>query len=487
MLDNPLAVVIAVEIAVAMLFLIGSLLYFIRGQRRTLGAFEEKVLALRGALKSTRAEAKAARAEAAARSNAGGGDFGEMIEEQINITRNHHLSMQPDRDIVLDIGADTPLERRAVSLRHAFLIAEKEAWLAAEGKEIDWDVLSGKLAQIIEFYEQSAAPAVTVEAETGLTDAETDLFDALDIDSEPVAPPLAADSEELVELREALANQKRHIENLERFKKLFFATDEKWRVASAQAEQYHQLLMQKSQDVGLDADYQALLEKYGRVYDDVGSTLAAERGEEHRPAAAPVIEVDADQPSVGRMVIANQEEIQRLRNMAVDQHKMILRLRDELNAAHSVEEKDRVIAELHKQLERHERFLKESDVCTKQLENELDRVLDENHALKIKLQDAKMQAPAATNADANVEQMVKIIEDFTEQSSEMLNAIEVLENECRELQAKLAASGQIGQSDGAELDTVRQELAVAKQELQALQAQHIDLEERYLDLKVKAG
>ena len=492
MLDNPIVIIVGVEIAVALLFLVGSLLFFIRSQRRTLGALEEKILTLRGALKSVRADAKAARAEAAARSEAGSGDFGEMIEEQINITRNHHLALNPDRDIVLDIGADTPLERRAVSLRHAFLIAEKEAWLAAESKEIDWGVLSNKLAQIIEFYEQSGTQA---PASAPFVEAGADMFDALDLEPE-LAPEFetavsSADSEELMALREQLANQQRHVENLERFKALFFATDEKWRSASEQAEQYHQLLLQKSRDLGVDADYEALLDKYGRVYDDFGAGLAAERGgDEHRPAAASVIEIDADEPSVGRLVIANQEEIQRLRNMAVDQHKMILRLREELTSAQSAEEKDRVIAELHKQLERHERFLKESDLCTKQLENELDRMLNENHTLKIKLQDVKMHALSApAQADANVEQMVKIIEDFTEQSCEMLNTIEMLESECRDLQAKLAAGGhggQVGQGDGGELDVVRQELAAAQQALQALRAEHVDLEERYLDLKVKA-
>ncbi len=487
--DNPIIILAVVEMAVVLLFLIGALLFFISGQRRTLGTLEDKILTLRNTLKSARAEVKAARAELTARAGTTGGDFGEIIEEQINITRNHHLSLSPERDIVLDIGPDTPLDRRAVSLRHAFLIAEKEAWLAAEGKAIDWDVLSGKLARIIEFYEQAATPVPAAFPET-----ESDMFDALEIEPEPasvLAEPVVSgtESEELTELRETLANQKRHIENLERFKALFFATDEKWRAASEQAEQYHQLLLQKSRDIGVNADYEALLEKYGRVYDDFDASLAAERGDgQHRPAAVPVIEIDADEPSVGRIVIANQEEIQRLRNMAVDQHKMILRLREELTSAHSSEEKDRVIAELHKQLERHERFLRESDLCTKQLENELDRVLNENHGLKIKLQDAKIHAaPAAT--DANVEQMLKIIEDFTEQSSEMLNAIEKLENECSELRAKLAAGGESrsGRDDNAELGRVRQELAAAKQELLTLHAQHVELEERYLELKVKAG
>lgn len=487
MLDNPIVIIVAVEIAVALLFLIGCLLFFVSGQRRTLGALEEKIVALRESLKNARAEVKAVRAQTPAQSETGAGDFSELVDEQISITRNHHLSMNPDRDIVLDIGADTPLERRAVSLRHAFLIAEKEAWAAAEGKELDWDVLSNKLVQIIEFYEQPGAQAPS----SADTDAGSDMFDALEIESEPAADfdeaMPAADSEELTMLRETVANQKRHIENLERFKALFFATDEKWRAASDQAEQYHQLLLQKSQEIGADPEYHNLLQKYGSVYSEFGASLTAERdGGAPKPAAVPVIEIDGDEPSVGRLVIANQEEIQRLRNMAVDQHKMILRLREELTAAQSEEDKDRVIVELHKQLERHERFLKESDICTKQLENELDRVLNENHSLKIKLQDVKMHAlSTAPAADANVEQMVKIIEDFTEQSSEMLGAIEALENECRELQAKVASSA--GQaSDSGELEIMRKEFASVQQQLLALQAEHVDLEERYLELKVKA-
>lgn len=486
MLDNPIAIIVAVEIAVVLLFLVGCLLFFIRGQRRTLGALEEKIIALRESLKNSRAEVKAARAQGAANTSAGTGDFGEMIEEQISITRNHHLAMNPDRDIVLDIGPDTPLERRAVSLRHAFLIAEKEAWLAADGKEVDWTVLGNKLTQIIEFYEQPP------QQQAEVPDVESDMFDALGSEPEPVedfdALIMPPDSEELLMLRETVANQKRHIENLERFKALYFAADEKWHAANDQAEQYHQLLLQKSREIGADADYHNLLQKYGSVYNELGASLTAERdGDIPKPAAAPVIEIDANEPSVGRLVIANQEEIQRLRNMAVDQHKMILRLREELTAAQSEEEKERVIVELHKQLERHERFLKESDLCTKQLENELDRVLDENHQLKIKLQEAKKHAAAIIPpVDANVEQMVKIIEDFTEQSSEMLGAIEVLENECRELQAKIAASAE-QVSDSGELEVMRKEFANLQQQLLALQADHVDLEERYLELKVKAG
>ena len=292
-----------------------------------------------------------------------------------------------------------------------------------------------------------------------------------------------ADSEQS-KLQEIIDNQKRHIENLERFKKLFFDADEKWHTASLQAEQYRQELMEKSRQFNGGEDFDDLLAKYSQVYNDFGATLAADKDTPR--AAEPAREVGSEAPSVGRVIIANQEEVQRLRNMAVDQHKMILRLRQELEGAQSVEEQQRMIEELHKQLERHERFLKESDICTKQLETELERVLEENHALKMKVMQIKQEKATSTadsQGDADAEQMANIIQDFTRQSSEMLNALEQLEAECNELRQRVAG---VASADTPQIEQLKQQLASAQQELLTLQTQHIELEERYLELKTAA-
>jgi len=458
MQENPLVLIIAAEVGVALLLVLAFLFVHIRGLRRIISALESKVIALRDTLKGARRETNVVREQLAQQAHTELG-YGEMLDTLIAATRNHHLTLGATRDIVLDIDSDAPIERQAVALRHAFLIAEKEAWMAAEGKEVDWPVLQAKLGQIIQFY--SGSP------EQSLDEMEAISLDS-DVDVDPASNP------ENTALRETIENQKRHIENLEKFKKLFFAADEKWRAASEEAAQYHRDLLAKGRDLGGDADFDGLLNKYSQVYSDFGVTLA----NSIHPEPTTSIEVGSNQPSVGRLVIANQEEIQRLRNMAVDQHKMIVKLRDELNAAHSIEEKDRVIAELHKQLERHERFLKESEICTKQLEEELDRAMDESHALKQKLRQAKQEAQPPEPA-ADVEHMAKLIEDFTVQSSEMLTAIDVLESECRELRRQLAAVG------AADMDTLKRELAEAQQQLANLHIEHVELEERYLELKVK--
>lgn len=109
--------------------------------------------------------------------------YADHVEAQIAATRSQHFSLTPDRDIVLDIAPEAPLERQALALRHAFLIAEKEAVLAGADNDIAWDMLQAKLSQIIQYYGQgehaAGLPAQPAEADNPPTLREPDPFDAL--------------------------------------------------------------------------------------------------------------------------------------------------------------------------------------------------------------------------------------------------------------------------------------------------------------------
>jgi hypothetical protein len=495
--ESPFVLLVIAEVAVALLLLCVFLMLHVRNLRQLVAALEEKIVSVRDTLKTTRQDFKAVRQRLFEREQNPSLSYSEQIEAQIEATRTYHLSLDPDRDIVLDIEPDTTMERQSVALRHAFLIAEKEAALAAEDESVDWDILRGKLAQIIQFYQQASASVA-------------DPLEAIDLDNlaDLTAP---ADSAELATLRESLANQTRHIENLEKFKKLFFDTEEKWRSATALADQYHQQLLARTQELG-DSGIDELLTQYSNAYGNFGAELADDRGEAR--GATHVIEITTERPSVGRAVIANQEEMLRLRNMAIDQHRMIVSLRQQLDSADSLEKKDAAIAELHKQLERHERFLKESDICAKQVEAELERTLTRNHELEQQLRivqedvdsgarqiqeelartlvanqsleqqliELKQQGGGLEASGEEMEQLKKIIEDFTHQSCEMLGAIEQLEQEARGLREQL--EGGAGGGSGEESSALQQ-LAEAERELLSLQAQHVELEERYLELKVQ--
>ena len=457
---------IGFELAIVMLLVSLILFGHSRGLRKLIRALEARVLSLRETIRNKSALFDTLKIELEMLRRNSRHGYAELLEEQLDATRNRHLSLNPDRDIVLDITPDTPIDRQSLALRHAFLISEKESVIAADGKGVDWDILQAKLGQIINFYQQSGMESQD-EAELEVS-AELDLGTALDISSD-------GGNESLTTIIE---NQKRHIANLEKFRSLFFDVERKWREASAEAARYHGELLALGNRLGGGDEFEQLLQSYAEVYGGLGGLL--EGGGLDR-------ELDDDtiaRPSVGKIVIANQEEIQRLRNMAVDQHKIIVELKRQLSGAESEEEKERALAAMHTQLERNERYLQESDTCIRQLESDLSRLLSENEELKQRVKSTGGEAMAAPEMEQELEMLRGLIANFTEQSRDMLGTIAVLEEDNRRLMTQ--KSGGDPETMSAKVADLTEKLGQSQQELLNLQTQHIELEERYLELKMQA-
>lgn len=475
MLDASVLVWITGELALLLLVICVFLFLHIATLRKLIRKLEEKILALKDTVVKARKDTKKALQQLADKDRIKPKDFIQYLDDEIDSTRQFHQSLNPDRDIVLDITPDAPLDRQASSLRHAFLIAEKEARYAGDGEESDWDVLQGKFQQIIQFYASlaPAAPAEVVEEEP-----------EDDLDAEPVDIETDADDRE-----EEIATYKKRIENLERFKKLFFDMERQWEEAKSQAEEYYQQILAMGRDLGAGDDFEKVLDQYSKSFDEIevminqgaGSGDAAEKKAPDAGRGEPA-------QSVGKVIIANQEEIQRLRNMAVDQHKVINELKRKLYEAKSAEDKQLVIDDLTNQLDKQERFLKEAETCTRLIEDELSRAIRENESLHKQLKEAEQ---AATLVDSEeIERMEEVIKNFTTESKEMLGTIASLERENQELidqlQAGAGAASPASSADESEQVAMLQEkLSDLQQELLNLQTQHIELEERYLELKMK--
>lgn len=437
MADSRWILLAGLEFGLLLLAACLFLLFHVRGLRVLIAALEAKVVSLRNVLRGARSEATEARSELAAMRRQSR-DFADYLEEQITATRNQHLSLQPDRDIVLDIAPDSPLERQALALRYALLIAEKESWEATEGKGCDWEVIGTKLGAIIDFYQQHV-PVPSGEPGAG-----------------------ADSSDDQSPLQQTIDSQRRQIANLERFRKLYFEGEKRWQEASSRADGYLEELRTLGQTLGGGSEFNELLHQYNDVYAGLGELMTRNPEQEQRAASA-------------QRVIVNQDEVNRLRNMAVDQHKVILQLKKQLAEASSIEQKDAAIAELQKQLDRQERFLKESETCTKLLEDELNRTLDENQLLR---------EESGGGADVGEHQeLQQLVSDLTRESREMLSAITVLEEENRRLQAELLEGG--SGAAGGDSAALREQLQGAQFELLALQESYVELEERYLELKMQ--
>ena len=461
--ESDILIYIVAEVALLLLLVTGFLLYYVKGLRKLITQLEERVVSQRQNLRNSQQQNRELQQALAEKPVVEPRSFLDYIEDEITLTREHHQSLNPDRDIVLDISQESPLERQAASLRHAFLLAEKEALYAGDGGKTSWDVLDAKLGQIIAFYESEQPPAVSA----GNDDEE---IQPLDIEQSG-----AADSA----LEEEIANYKKRIENLEKFKKLFFEMEKKWEASNRQADEYHEQILAMGMQLGGGEHFQDLMESYSRSYADFGLVMndAAEAG---RDDQVKVIErrteVTVEKSRSGPTVIANQEEIDRLKNMAVDQHKVIIGLKKQLLEAKSAEAREKLIEELAAELEKQERFLKEAETCTELLENELSRTVAENETLRQQLEEGTV----SDSMQEDFERMKTMVADLTNESKEMLNTIAVLERENQQLKS------QAGVSTEGDSQALQKKLRDLRQELLNLQTQHIELEERYLELKTRA-
>lgn len=460
--ESNILLYITGELAILLLVVCVFLLFHVSKLKGLIAKLEAKIVTLRRSMKKSRKEAEKALGKLAEHQKIKPKKFLDYLDEAIDETRSHHQSLNPDRDIVLDISPDAPLERQADSLRHAFLIAEKEARYAGDEDESSWDVLQAKFQQIIHFYETSAAVDIEVD--------EPELDEA--------------NEEELEALRTEVENYKKRITNLEGFKKLFFEMETNWEGAKKEADDYHQQLLAMGQELGAGEDFDNLLDRYASAFDGIGELIAS-GGDEDTPGSATTISTGLDHDNsppgervgVGKMVIANQEEMQRLRNMAVDQHKVITELKKQLYSASSEEEQQQVMEGLTTQLEQQQRFLKEAETCTQLIEDELTRTIGENEDLRSQIESASAGASAE-----EAERLEALVGDLTTESRDMLSVIGALEEQNRGLQEQLE-SGTGGSDENTDLLT--EKLGELQQELLNLQTQHIELEERYLELKMK--
>jgi DNA-binding ferritin-like protein (Dps family) len=438
------------ELALLLLVVCVFLLLHVSKLRKLVAALEEKIKSLRVSIGKSRNETKRALKELVEKEGITSNSFLDYIEEEIAVTHAHHQVLNPDRDIVLDIALDAPIERQVSALRHAFLIAEKEARHNDGEDQTNWEVLQAKLQQIIEFYQNAQSAGEGDENSTG------------------------TDSADLIE------NYKSRITNLERFKKLFFDMEGKWESAKKQADDYHQQLLAMGSELGAGENFNTLLDNISTAYGEVGDLLAEASEAQLEGGGATII--DQRTGGVGKTVIANQEEIQRLKNMAVDQHKVITELKKKLYASDNTPEQQiQIVEALTEQLEQQQRFMKEAETCTQLLEDELTRAITENEAIRLQLADSEPSQSGAS--DEELEQIESVVRDLTNESKEMLGTIAVLEGENSSLKAQLE-QGNTGGS-GEHTDMLKLKLEEMQQELLNMQTQHIELEERYLDLKMK--
>lgn len=360
--------------------------------------------------------------------------YKQLIYEQLELTQDRFALVAPRSDISDVQPSDLPINQRIVALRYAFLRAEELGTTEVPGSEGYWNVFRQTLEPLL----QSTAP--------NTSDPSSNLSEAPSNDEE-------------------LEMYKKRVENLEKFKKLFFDLEKRWNEAQANAQGYYNELYAMADSVPDRERYEMLLGQYSNSYNEIThymhDTSAAISG---RPIENKTINIVRQDPRAA-------EEIIKLRNVAADQYRVISNLQRKLEEAVTAEQKDLVIKELEQQLQRQVRFVQESDTCVKLLEEELNKANE-----KIAEQEGIIEQEQLLGEEN--QRIKETLESFTHESKDLLGSLEDMERENDELKKGLEQRG----AEPAETSTNLQQI---QSEFAELRKQYTELEEKYLELKFK--
>ncbi len=410
-----LVLVVAIEIYLALLIATFALLYFSFKQKKLIKRQQSKLKELIDTVKNTQSpELPPAKT------------YKQFIYEQLDITQDRFSFLAPRSDIAGIQPADVPINQRIVALRYAFLRAEELGTTTVQGSEGYWDT-----------FKQTLEPL---------------LHSPLDIE------PNDTSSDEL-------ETYKKRVENLEKFKKLFFDLEKRWNEAQANAQSYYNELYAMADGVEDRERYELLLGRYNDSYNDINQYMYATSGAINGvPQENKTINIIRQDPRAA-------EEIMKLRNVAADQYRVISNLQRKLEEAATAEEKDLVIKELEQQLQRQIRFVQESDTCVQLLEEELTKANE-------KIAEQEQQLDSDHYLEEENQRIKQTLHDFTKESKDLLINIEELEKENDELKHNLDETPPSTETSGGNSVQLQAEFA-------ELRKQYAELEEKYLELKFK--
>ena len=411
-----LVIAVAVEVYLVLLLATAALIWHSRRQKNLLQRQQQKLLETLQELQ----QISPSPAPAPAPSKT----YKHFINDALTVTESQFNHLCPGTDISSTTIIDGPPEQQILSLRYAFLRAEELSTTETPGSPAYWQLIQQSLTPLLPTHTQGAN---TDELET----------------------------------------YKKRVENLEKFKKLFFDLEAQWKNAQSTAQDYYAQLSQLGMEFS-DSDkerFSSLLNDYHNTFLGLDHHFIHTSQSLGEPKTIKVIRQD---PRAA-------EEIIKLRNVAADQYRIINNLQRKLEEAQSDHEKAMIVQELEQQLQRQIRFVQESDTCIQLLEEELatanEKIAKQEHQLELDQQ--------ITEENERIKQT---LEHFTLESKDLLSNLGELEEENRALKTNLE---QIGNHPAPSNTAGTPNLEQLQADFINLQKQYADLEEKYLELKFK--
>lgn len=405
----------AAEIAALLLFVCIFLIVQNRSLKGVVQKLQQRMEQLVQDLKFARATKKAENAKEAAPSS-----YKSLLNQQLEFVRAHHAKLEADRDIMLDIDPETPAPRRVAALRYALLLAEKEATSGRKDNKADWTLLQRRYEQMFKYNSDYAAEASTN----------------------------SGNDEQLDALHQELITAKKRINNLERFKALYFDLEEKWSSVRDNAKTHYHEISKLTENSDNSEAIETALHAYRKNYSELGSLIEA--GIDNHEITSSKAE-------------GSTSEIDHLRAVTADQHRIITELERKLQSATTKEEREIVVNELQGQIQKQIRFVQESETCIQLLEDELTNANKELDQLRSRL-------------NALPKLKTHLIE-LRNQNDDYELHIAAIKSENRRLMTKVQNIESAPPSDSNEVRRL-------KKEVSELETRYAALEEKFLDLKL---
>lgn len=353
--------------------------------------------------------------------------YSEWLEEQINSTIAFHKQLESTIDITQDITPKSALPNRTAALRNALLLAEKDALTQNADEQPDWTILQRNYQYIF--------------------NAQGDLND--DDDDNKTINKAKSDA-----IKDELANARKRIDNLEKFKQLYFELEEKWQDCKTEAQEHFTQLSQMADSADDTLAFEESLKRYHAAYNTI----------------SPLIESGLDDalssplPENTSTKLDRSAEIQRLKQVAMEQHQLIHELQQKLYETDTQEKHEPLIIDLEEQLNKQERFLSEAETCVQLMEDEL-------HVANTELNSLRPKIAGLLHVKAELLQTQKERDDFEFK-------LGALDTENRKLRKKVQESSGSSKDDAIETIKLRKTLTM-------METKYNDLEEKFLDLKLQ--
>ena len=348
-----------------------------------------------------------------------------LLEEMIEHVREQYQSQFGNEIPSTDSEEDKPsVEKFILISGYQTMIAELSALENSNEPEVAWEKIKSELTPLIQNYLKFSAKESAKD--------ETD------------------DS-----LQEQLDNANKRIENLEKFKSLYFELQNKMSKSVEEIEALNHQIAELAEGSDNYADIMAIIEKNKTHYINMGQMIGMDSGQHHESVAEKMDYSD-------ELINERKDEIKRLKHQISQQFEEIWRLQNSLSS-HTGEKP--TTEQLSAGVETMSRQLKDAELCIETMDMEIQTLTSEITNLKNQLKE--QEGASGSGSGSGNEEPAQVIEEkdqmiarFAQESKELMSCITGLED-----------------SNAEQMNTIKE----LEEKYARLEAEYADMEAKYLE------